>query len=181
VHHRQVGELLVEVFGGVSAFGHGGRDQLVGLPDRAGRRVDELLLEGDPVRDVALAGFGGEGFDVEGGDSLLAVSEFLFGLATGVAFVHGAVVFGAEAVAELSPALLLLQDDEADGQDHDHRHGDGHDCRHYGHVCLREVASSGRFLTGRMEGISDREACRGETRQVFAASSGLTSPLHLVV
>jgi hypothetical protein len=48
-----------------------------------------------------------------------AGADFLLGCAAAVALLHGAVVFGAEPAAKLASALLLFQDDEADGEDHD--------------------------------------------------------------
>ncbi|MEV4020017.1 site-specific integrase [Nonomuraea angiospora] len=71
VHHWQVRQLLPEVFGGISALGHDGGDQFVGLGDGGTWSVDEPLLQRGPLPGVGLPGGGGERRDVQGGEAFL--------------------------------------------------------------------------------------------------------------
>jgi hypothetical protein len=71
VHHRQIRQLLLEAFGGISALGHGGCYQFVGLGDGGTGGVHEPLLELGPLPGVGLPEGGGEQREVERGEALL--------------------------------------------------------------------------------------------------------------
>ena len=116
-----VGGALLKVGDWIAACVHERGDEFVGFDDGTAGVVDEAGLDDLPIGEEAFALGGCEVADVEGVDALFACGEGGLGTALGAAFKDGAIVFGAEAIAQALGILLALSDDHGndDGKDDD--------------------------------------------------------------
>ena len=108
---RQVGDDLVERFGGIAPVLHDRGDQGVRPGDRRLRGVHELFLHRGPLRRVLGACGGGERLDVELTDAAFPFGQLSLGLAATV-LAHRAVVFRPESVTQPAPAVDGQQSDQ---------------------------------------------------------------------
>ncbi len=117
----QVAQALLEPLRGISALGHHGGDESVGLGDGETGCVDEPLLDPRPLRRVRMPGLRVERADVQVGVTLLTGEQLLLGLPAAVAVPYRPVVFGPETVPQMPAAIPDRQGvaDRDQGQHHD--------------------------------------------------------------
>jgi hypothetical protein len=140
---RDVGRSLLEVADGVAASLHHFADQPVGFSDGPPRVVDELRLTRTPALRKLVALLWRKRSNLQALDSLLAVYQVLFGLATiALLFLHRAIVLRPELATQILGSSLLLIQPYRDTNDDQQRNYQTQDKRiiHTGVLSLRYTA-----------------------------------------
>src|SRR5438093_7663694 len=97
---RDVGRPLLEVIHRIAARSHDALHQAVRFGDSTLRVVDEQTLRLLPLRDIAVARVGRQRPQIQRVMAPFAVTQLLFAFTTAPGPLHGAVVFGTEALPQ---------------------------------------------------------------------------------
>jgi hypothetical protein len=128
VGDREIVGALLEADQGIAARLKKRVDQVVGFRDGGPGMVDEAGLDGVPFGSKTIPLGDAEIADIQGLHARFAVSQLGFGLARGALGKNGAVVLGAETIAEGQGfGFAALNESANDDENHDHEYKRGYD------------------------------------------------------